>query len=179
MKESAVVLANGKFTTPNGKTAHGLVRGSDRFRVVAVVDPELAGRDAGEVLDGRPAGIPVVADLDEAIVLEDALPKWCVIGIATHGGRLLPELHTLVLEAVGKGLGIVNGLHDAVSDDAEIAAAAKARGVELIDLRKSKPKHELRFWKATSTGSARRAWRCSAPTARWASAPPPASSSRR
>ena len=146
MKESAVVLANDKFMTPNGKTAHGLVRGSDRFRVTAVVDPGLAGHDAGEMLDGRPAGIPIVADLDEAVALEDPPPKWCIIGIATHGGRLPPELHTLVLEAVGKGLGIVNGLHDAVSDDAEIAAAARARGVELIDLRKSRPKHELRFW---------------------------------
>ena len=146
MKEPAVVLANHTFATPNGKTAHGLVRGSDRFRAVAVIDPDLAGRDAGEVLDGRHAGIPVVADLDEAMTLEDAPPKWCVIGIATHGGRLLPALHTLVLEAVGKGLGIVNGLHDATSDDAEIAAAARVRGVKLIDLRKPKPKHELHFW---------------------------------
>ena len=152
MKESAVVLANGMFTTLNGKTAHGLVRGSERFRVVAVVDPSIAGRDAGEVLDGRPAGIPVVSDLDEAIALDALPPKWCVIGIATHGGRLLPELHTLILHAVGKGLGIVNGLHDAVSDDAEIAAAAKARGVELIDLRKSGPKHELHFWKGDVHG---------------------------
>ena len=145
-REPAVVLANNKFTTPNGKTAHGLVRGSDRFRVTAIVDPDLAGRDAGEALDGRPAGIPIVADLDEAIALEEAPPKWCVVGIATHGGRLLPEIHTLILEAVGKGLGIVNGLHDATSDDAEIAAAARARGVELVDLRKSRPRHELHFW---------------------------------
>ena len=152
MKESAVVLANHTFMTSNGKTAHGLVRGSDRFRVVAIVDPALAGRDAGEVLDGRPAGIPVVADLDEAIALEDSPPKWCVIGFATHGGRLLPELHTLVLEAVDKGLGIVNGLHDATSDDAEIAAAARGRGVELIDLRKRKPTHELHFWKGDIHG---------------------------
>ena len=146
MRESAVVLANHMFTTTNGKTAHGLVRGSDRFRLTAVVDPDLAGRDAGEVLDGQPAGIPIVADLDEAIAVEDTTPQWCVIGIATHGGRLIPELHTLVLEAVGKGLGIVNGLHDATSDDAEIAAAAKARGVRLVDLRKSRPRHELHFW---------------------------------
>ena len=146
MKESAIVLANNKFMTPNGKTVHGLVRGSERFRVVAIVDPDLAGRDAGEVLDGRPAGIPIVENLDEAMAVEDARPMWCIIGIATHGGKLLPELHTLILEAVGKGLGIVNGLHDATSDDAEIAAAAKGRGVELIDLRKSKPRHELRFW---------------------------------
>ena len=109
-------------------------------------DPELAGRDAGELLDGRPAGIPIVATLDEAMAIEHSPPKWCVIGIATHGGRLIPEIHTLILEAVGKGLGIVNGLHDAASDDAEIAAAARMRGVDLVDLRKSKPKHELHFW---------------------------------
>ena len=146
MKEPAVVLANHMFDTPNGKTAHGLVRGSDRFTVVAVVDPDVAGRDAGEVLDGRTAGIPVVADLDEAMALAGPSPKWCIIGIATHGGRLLPEIHTLVLEAVDKGLGIVNGLHDATGDDAEIAAAARGRGVELIDLRKPKPRRELHFW---------------------------------
>ena len=146
LKEPAVVLANHMFDTPNGKTAHGLVRGSDRFRVVAVVDPDSAGRDAGEVLDGRTAGIPVVADLDEAMALRGPAPKWCVIGVATHGGRLLPELHTQILEAVDKGLGIVNGLHDATADDAEIAAAARGRGVELIDLRKPKPRHELHFW---------------------------------
>ena len=148
MREPAIVLANNMFATPNGKTAHGLVRGSDRFRVVAIVDPDprIAGRDAGEVLDGRPAGIPIVATLDDALALDGSPPRWCVIGVATHGGRLIPEIHTLILEAVGRGLGIVNGLHDATSDDAEIAAAARARGVELIDLRKSKPKHELHFW---------------------------------
>ena len=152
MKEPAVILASDMFDTPNGKTAHGLVRDSDRFTVVAVVDPAVAGRDAGEVLDGRPAGIPVVADLDEAMTLEGPPPKWCVIGVATHGGRLLPELHTQILEAVDKGLGIVNGLHDATADDAEVAAAARGRGVELIDLRKPKPRPELHFWKGDIYG---------------------------
>ncbi|MCY4350828.1 MAG: DUF1611 domain-containing protein [Thiotrichales bacterium] len=146
LKEPAIVLANHLFDTPNGKTAHGLVRGSGRFKVVAIVDPDVAGRDAGEVLDGRPAGIPVVADLDEAMVLEGPAPKWCIVGVATHGGRLLPELHTLILDAVDKGLGIVNGLHDTTADDAEVAAAARGRGVELIDLRRSKPRPALHFW---------------------------------
>jgi len=146
LKEPAVVLANHLFDTPNGKTAHGLVRGSDRFTVVAIVYPDVAGRDAGEVLDGRPAGIPVVADLAEAMALEGPGPKWCIVGVATHGGRLLPELHTLILDAVDKGLGIVNGLHDTTADDAEVAAAARGRGVELIDLRRSKPRPALHFW---------------------------------
>ena len=47
MKQTAIVLANGLYLTPNGKTAHGLVRGSDRFRILAVVEPLTAAVVAG------------------------------------------------------------------------------------------------------------------------------------
>ncbi len=146
MKRTAIVLANGRFLTPNGKTAHGLVRGSDRFQVLAVIEPVLAGQDAGEALDGVHRGIPIVASIDDALALVGCTPDFCVVGIATHGGRLTDELRKLVLEAVNKGMSIANGLHDAVSDDETIARAARDHGVELIDLRKPRPKHELHFW---------------------------------
>jgi uncharacterized NAD-dependent epimerase/dehydratase family protein len=146
MKNPVVVLANGQYQTPNGKVAHGLVRDSDRFDVMAVVEPALEGRDAGEVLDGQSRGIPIVSNLDEALAVARQAPVYCVVGVATHGGRFTDELRQLILEAVHKGLSIVNGLHDAAADDAEIAAAAEAKGVELMDLRKSPPKHELHFW---------------------------------
>ena len=146
MKTPAIVLANRLFKTPNGKVAHGLIRGSDRFEVIAVVDPDCAGEDAGETLDGQRRDIPIVARVDEALSLSNEPPGYCVIGIATHGGRFTDELRTSVLEAVEQGLSIVNGLHDAASEDAEIAAAARRVGVELIDLRKSPPKSALHFW---------------------------------
>jgi uncharacterized NAD-dependent epimerase/dehydratase family protein len=146
MTGTAIVLANGLYRTPNGKTAHGLVRGSSRFRVLAVVDPTSAGADAGEVLDGIRRGIPVVASIAEALASAAARPEYCVVGMATHGGRFTMELRGLLLEAVQAGLTIVNGLHDNAADDPEIAAAARQRGVDLIDLRKSRPKRELHFW---------------------------------
>lgn len=146
MKSPAIVLANRRFKTPNGKVAHGLIRGSDRFTVMAVVDPDCAGEDAGEALDGTHRGIPIVASLDEALAAARQKPTYCVVGIATHGGKFTDEVRANVLEAVKRGLSIVNGLHDAASEDAEIAAAAEAAGVELIDLRKSPPKSALHFW---------------------------------
>lgn len=146
MKSPAIVLANRLFKTPNGKVAHGLIRGSERFEVMAVVDPDCAGEDAGSVLDGEERGIPILANLEEALSAVGTAPQYCVIGIATHGGRFTDELRAGVLEAVGRGLSIVNGLHDCASEDAEIAAAAEAAGVELIDLRKSPPKSALHFW---------------------------------
>lgn len=36
--ETAVILANGLFRTPFAKTAHGLVRGPCRYRVVGIID---------------------------------------------------------------------------------------------------------------------------------------------
>lgn len=38
IKGNAVVLTNGKFNSKSAKTAHGLIRGSKRFNVVAVID---------------------------------------------------------------------------------------------------------------------------------------------
>jgi len=146
MKSPAIVLANRLFESPNGKVAHGLIRGSDRFAVSAVVDPDCAGQDAGESLDGERRGIPIVASLEEALSVSAQAPRYCVVGIATHGGRFTEELRATVLDAVKHGLTIVNGLHDVAAEDAEIAAAAEAADVELIDLRKSPPKSALHFW---------------------------------
>ena len=36
IKGNVVVLTNGKLNTKSAKTAHGLIRGSKRFNVVAV-----------------------------------------------------------------------------------------------------------------------------------------------
>ena len=60
---NALVYAEGAFNTPNGKTAHGLIRFTERYRVLGVLDSRYAGKDAGEILDGKPAGIPVFRDL--------------------------------------------------------------------------------------------------------------------
>ncbi len=146
MKHTAIVLANGRYMTPNGKTAHGLVRGSERFQVLAVVEPVLAGQDAGIALDGIHRNIPIVASIENALERIGSTPEFCVVGIATHGGRFTEELRQLILEAVNKGMSIANGLHDAASDDAEIARAAREKNVQIVDLRKPKPKHELHFW---------------------------------
>ncbi len=146
MISTAIVLANGLYCTPNGKTAHGLVRGSSRFRVLAVVDPGATGQDAGTLLDGKHRGIPVVASIAEALALTGDPPQYCVVGMATHGGRFTPELRRLLIEAARCGLAIVNGLHDYASEDPEIAEVARREGVTITDLRKPPPKSELHFW---------------------------------
>ena len=142
----AIVLCDGFLRTINGKTAHGLIRGSDRFRIVAVVDPPTAGRDAGEVLDGKPRGIPIFASVAEAIERAAEKPQFAVVGVATSGGRFTPNLRAALKESLERGLSIVNGLHEPAAADPELAAAAAKTGASIRDIRQPRPWKELRFW---------------------------------
>jgi uncharacterized NAD-dependent epimerase/dehydratase family protein len=146
MDGTAIVVCDGFFATPNGKTAHGLVRGTIRYRILAVVDAPTAGRDAGEVVDGRPRGIPVYASMAEALERLPERPAFCIVGVATSGGRLTPGLRSLVREAIGRGLSVVSGLHEFLSDDRGLAADAARRGVSIRDVRRPARSGELRFW---------------------------------
>lgn len=145
MPEPAIVLADGCFGAPAGKVAHGLVRGGDRFAIRAVVDHCLAGRDAGEVLDGSVRGIPIVADVAAAIgCAPDA--TVAVVGEAPHGGRMTDGLRQQLMQCAAAGLDLVSGLHDLLCEEPELVRLAAAEGVTMTDVRRSPPARELRFW---------------------------------
>jgi len=144
--ETALLLTAGILDESNAKTAHGLIRGPSRFRLLGVVDDRHAGRDAGEVLDGRERGLPCFANLDEALAALPQRPDWLIVGVAFHGGGMPEAMRRLVLDGVRRGIGVVNGLHQLVADDAEIAAAAAASGARLHDIRRTRRFAELRFW---------------------------------
>ncbi len=146
MDGTALVVCDGLFATANAKTAHGLVRGTERYEILAVVDAPTAGRDAGEVLDGNRRGIPVHASIPEAIAALGRTPDFCVVGVATSGGRVTPGLRALLAQAIDHGMSIVNGLHELASEDPELAAAAERRGVTIRDVRLAPPRAQLHFW---------------------------------
>jgi uncharacterized NAD-dependent epimerase/dehydratase family protein len=143
---TAIVLCGDAYRTDNGKTAHGLVRGGDRYRVVGVVDSTCPGEDAGALLDGRPRGIPVFGSVSDALAKLPAKPDFAVIGVATSGGVLPPPLREDVRRAIDAGVSIVNGLHELVADDPALAAAARERGVTVVDVRRPRKTSELHFW---------------------------------
>lgn len=145
----AIVYCQGAFGSTNGKTAHGLVRRTHRYRILAVIDAKLAGKDASQCLGDQPSGIRIVGNLDGALALgrsRGIQPTHFAIGLAPDGGRLPKAARADVLEAIDEGLNIDSGLHDFLSDDPEIAAAALRRGVSIRDVRKPPPRHELHFF---------------------------------
>lgn len=146
---TALVYCEGAYNTSNGKTAHGLVRRTRRYQVASVIDSTLTGRDAGEIIDGRSAGIPIVRDLNSAVEHAKGQGRpatHLVIGLAPDGGRLGASAREAVKGAIRLGLNVDSGLHDFLSEDREISAFAENHGVQLRDVRKPPPRSELHFF---------------------------------
>lgn len=140
----ALVLCEGHFGDANGKTAHGLVRYSEVYDIVGVIDSTLAGRDAGEVLDGKPKGIPIFASFDAAVAATGA--DMLIIGVATDGGVIPKEYHPILRAAIERRMSVTSGLHQKLNDFPELVALAKKHKVALTDVRTPPPVSELRFW---------------------------------
>jgi len=140
---TALVLCDRYFGTSTGKTANGLVRYSQAYQIVGVLDSTKAGRDAGEVLDGRAAGIPIFATLADALRRLPGRPENLIIGVATFGGYIPEEFRPVIREAISAGLNVVAGLHDYLTDDPEFVELAKLHRVTLVDVRRPRPLREL------------------------------------
>ena len=143
---TAVVYSEAFFGTCDGKTANGLVRHSERYEILSVIDSTKAGRDAGEYLDEVPNGIPICADLAGAVAAAGHVPDFFILGVAPLSGLLSPKQRGVVLDAMARGMSVVNGLHEFLNEDPEFAAAAAAHGVEILDVRCPRAKKDLRMF---------------------------------
>ena len=149
MDGKAIVYCQGAYNTPNGKTAHGLVRFTRRYQVLTVVDSYHAGRDAGDILDGTVRNIPVHATIDESMkwcAANGHIPEYLVVGIAPDGGRITPAIRQDLMSALELGLNIDSGLHDFLTQDHEMIRKAVLRGRKLRDVRKPPKMEDLHFF---------------------------------
>jgi uncharacterized NAD-dependent epimerase/dehydratase family protein len=130
MKRRMVLLTAGVTNVGTAKTAVNLLRYAPDD-VVAVLDPSNAGKTAQQLFNVGGA-VPVIAGLDQA-----PEANMVTIGIAPSGGKLSPELRATLMEALRRGLHVLSGLHQFVSDDVELAALARDTGANIIDVRKN------------------------------------------
>ena len=143
---TAIVYCEGNFGAIDGKTANGLVRRSERYEILSVIDSEKAGLDAGTVLDGEPNAIPICRDLAEALERVVTLPDYFIYGMAPSSGMLSLHERGVVLEAITRGMNIVNGLHEFLGDDPVFKAACMVSNVEIFDVRRPPAKKDLHMF---------------------------------
>jgi uncharacterized NAD-dependent epimerase/dehydratase family protein len=133
-RKGAIVLASNALGTLTAKTASDLViYGSNKYVILAVIDENKAGQDAGEVIGVGKRNIPVVRNLKESLKYK---PGALIIGIAPPGGWLPKEWKDIIEEAIKNKLDIVSGLHYFFNDQPEFVKLAKKYGVKMTDLRK-------------------------------------------
>ena len=159
----AIVLTNGLFNTKSAKTAHGLIRASKRFEIVAVVDKSFYGKFVSIDINQKisvtenPSGIPIYKDVQSFLKFNRTLkgfegknscvsPAYCIVGVASAGGLLPEEMREDILLAMKNSMSIINGLHSMLNEDKELASCAKTHNVKIHDVRKIKSRAELRFW---------------------------------
>lgn len=133
---TAIIYCEGNFGKIDGKTANGLIRHSEMYRILSVIDSEQAGFDTGTLLDNRQNGIPVYRDMAESLKHADGVPDYFIFGMAPASGMLSTHERGIVLSAIGLGMNIVNGLHEFLNDDPEFSAACFASNVSILDIRK-------------------------------------------
>jgi uncharacterized NAD-dependent epimerase/dehydratase family protein len=145
-RPTAVVYCEANFGDTDGKTANGLVRHSETYEIVAVIDSLQAGTDAGVVLGEKPKDIPVCRDLADAIAQAGGAADAFIFGMAPSSGMLSAHERAVVLDAIATGMDIVNGLHEFLNDDAEFAEASRAYDVQILDVRRPRAKKDLRMF---------------------------------
>jgi uncharacterized NAD-dependent epimerase/dehydratase family protein len=137
MPRRIVCLTEGHTNPRTAKTATAIVR----YRpdeAVAVLDKTQKGGSVRQLL-GVDSDIPIIGSLAESPEADTL-----AIGIAPPGGKVPTTWRPIILEAISRGMNILSGLHDFLSDDPEFASAAKAKGVTLFDVRKNNEKEIAR-----------------------------------
>ena len=151
IKGNVVVLTNGKLDTKSAKTAHGLIRGSKRFNVVAVIDSSFTNKfvhiDKNGKIDllDKKSDIPIFNDMTS--FLESSVNvDFCIIGVASAGGLLPDEMREDVILSLKSNISIINGLHSILNEDEELIKVSRQNNTKIYDIRASRPRNELSFW---------------------------------
>jgi uncharacterized NAD-dependent epimerase/dehydratase family protein len=126
-----LILAPHAFASRAAKMAHGVIAYSSD-EVVAVVDPEYAGKRVREVVPHLLSDAPIVASVDEGLLFA---PTSLLVGIAPAGGALPEEFRAEIRTALRARLELVSGLHQFLNEDEEFAQLAREHDTRIWDLR--------------------------------------------
>ncbi len=140
---TAIIYCEGNFGKIDGKTANGLVRHSQKYQILSVIDSSSSGLDSGLVLNEGKNDIPILFDISEAMTHAGTPPDYFIFGIAPSSGMLSDAEKEIILNAISLKMNIINGLHEFLTDDPKFLAASIKNNISILDIRKPKNKDDL------------------------------------
>ena len=135
-ENTALIYCENQFGQSDGKTAVGLIRHSEIYQIVGVIDSSLNGKDSGEELGIGRNNIPIFKDLSDAIQKLLYTPDYYIYGKAPIDTHINKEERSLIIEAMKEGMSVINGLHQFFSEDKEFYNVAKESNIKILDTRK-------------------------------------------
>ena len=130
-QRKSILLIDGIPELENAKTAANIIRYRPQ-QVAAILDRNRSGQTSASLF-GIGGDIPVIAHLYQAPEADTL-----IIGVATSGGVMPEPMRQVVRQAICRGMKIVSGLHQFLSDDPEFKHLAETHGAKLVDLRKNR-----------------------------------------
>ncbi len=141
--KKALVLTDELLDEGCAKTTHGLLRHSEKYEIVGIIDSKFAGRTTDEIVP-RCEKVKIYSDIGSA--LEENEAEKLIIGVATIGGYLPDNFRPHIIDAIQNGLDVIAGLHHFLEEDEEFVDLAEKHDVELNDIRRSPPLDELHYF---------------------------------
>ncbi|ASG68937.1 hypothetical protein fh0823_23610 [Francisella halioticida] len=145
-QKTAIIYCEANFGKLDGKTANGLIRYSDEYKILAVIDSTKANLDSGVVLDNIPNGIPIYDSYISALKELPNKANYFILGMAPATGILSNKERKIIMEIIKLGINIINGLHVFLNDDPELSFTAAKHNVKILDIRKPPEKKNLRIY---------------------------------
>lgn len=129
------IYAEGEFGKGHSKTAEGVIR-YGKNPIAAVIDSSESGKTVKQAI-GINCEAPIVGSVTESLPHK---PNALLLGTAWTGGHLPTHWRKDIMTAIESGMDVVNGLHDFLENDREIATLAARHQKRLFDVRKP-PEH--------------------------------------
>jgi uncharacterized NAD-dependent epimerase/dehydratase family protein len=129
------IYAEDQFGKITAKTAEGVIRYGVN-PIACVIDSQSAGKSIAQMV-GIDCPAPIVNSLQDSLAYK---PDALLLGTTPSGGELPRAWRKDIITALQNGMDVVNGLHDFLNEDEEIAQIARKCGQTILDVRKP-PEH--------------------------------------
>ncbi len=106
IKGKALVYSGGLLDDLHAKTAHGLLRLSDRFEILGVIDHNHHNQMSDEIVSHCAKNVPIFENLAEALEAMNNKPDYVVIGVAFGGGKLPLEHRGIVEDSIKNNINV-------------------------------------------------------------------------
>ena len=143
MKATALVYYENGFNESDGSLIKCLIRYSQKYDIVGVIDSNKTGQDSGQILEDKANGIPVFENIESAIKKLTKNPECFIYGLPMSQNTLEEKERQIFMSAIACNMNIINGFPQFFTEDKAFVELAKKHEVILLDVAKPAPRDHL------------------------------------